>query len=118
MARNSPEHAWKADGAIDSIRRMERGRINAIVYGIIVSWAAFPLVSVLIATAVSAICGCTINEGSPMPCVIFGVDMGKVLYTLGVMGWLAIITLPTGGIAFVLYTIFVVTQSRLSGRKQ
>ncbi len=59
MAGNSPERAWKADKAIDSMRRMERRLRNAIVYGVIVSWTAFPIVGALIATVVSAICGCT-----------------------------------------------------------
>jgi hypothetical protein len=96
---------------------MQRGQINAIVYGVIVSWTAFPIVGLLIAMAVSVICGCTVNEGSPIPCIVFGVDIGKALYTLTAMGWLAIVTLPTGGIAFALYTIFVVAQSRISRRR-
>ena len=41
------------------------------------------------------------NEVRPTPCVVFGVDIGKPLYTLGVMGWLGIVTLPSGGIALV-----------------
>ena len=95
---------------------MERRLINPIVYGVIVSWTAFPLVCALIATLVAAICGCTLNETAAAPCVVFGVDLGKTLYTLGVMGWLGVVTLPTGGAALVLYTIFVVAQRRISQR--
>ena len=78
---------------------------NVIVYGIIASWSLFPLVCVLIVMAVSALCGCTVNEGSPTSCLVLGVDIGKALYTLGVMGWLGFVTVPSGGIALVLYTI-------------
>ena len=100
------------------MRRMERRLRNAIVYGVIVSWTAFPIVGALIATVVSAICGCRVNEAVPTPCVVFGVDIGKALYTLGVMGWLGVVTLPTGGVAFALFTIFVVAQRRISQRRK
>jgi hypothetical protein len=97
---------------------MDHGLRNAIVYGIFVSWTVFPLVCILIVGAASVIFGCTVNEGSPTPCVVFGVDIGKPLYTLGVMGWLGIVTLPSGGIALVLYTVFVVVESRIARRKK
>ena len=100
------------------MRRMERRVLNSIVYGVIVSWTAFPIVCALIATVVSAICGCTVNEAASAPCVVFGTDIGKALYTLGVMGWLGVVTLPTGGAAFALYTILVVAQRRISQRRK
>jgi hypothetical protein len=118
MAGNSPERAWKADGAIDNLRRMDRRLVNSIVYGVIVSWTAFPIFCALIPMVVSAICGCTVNEAASAPCVVFGVDIGKPLYTLGVMGWLGVVTLPTGGVAFALYTIFVVAQRRIAQRRK
>jgi hypothetical protein len=96
---------------------MDKFRRNAIVFGIIVSWAIFPVAGVLLTAIVSAICGCSINDGSPTPCLVFGTDIGRILYTLGVMGWLSIVTLPTGGIAFLAYLAFLmierfVTQNR------
>jgi hypothetical protein len=97
---------------------MDHGWRNAIVYGIFVSWTVFPIVCVLIVSAVSAICGCTVNESSPTPCVVFGVDIGRPLYILRVMGWLGIVTLPSGGIALVLYTVFVVAESMIARRKR
>jgi hypothetical protein len=67
---------------------MDRQLRNTIVYGVIVSWTLFPFVCVLIVTAICAIYGCTVNEGSPTPCIVFGVDIGRPLYILSVMGWL------------------------------
>jgi hypothetical protein len=118
MGMNPPERAWKAGRRMDNIRRMDPRLRNVIVYGIIVSWTAFPIVCVLVVMAVSAICGCTVNESSPLPCVVFGVDIGRGLYILGVMGWLGIVTLPSGGIAFALYTVFVVAELLISRRKK
>lgn len=38
--------------------------------------------------------GCTVHEGFANPCIVDGVDIGERLYTLGVMGWLLLATLP------------------------
>ena len=100
------------------MRRMERRLLDPIVYGVIVSWTVFPIVCALIATVVSALCGCTVNEAASTPCVVFGVDIGNALHTLGVMGWLGVVTLPTGGAAFALYTILILAQRRISQRRK
>ena len=97
---------------------MDRSRRNAIVYGIIVSWMVFPIACVLIAAVVSAICGCSINVGSPPPCIVFGTDIGRILYTLGVMGWLGIVTLPTGGIALLAYLAFSMIERSIARNRQ
>ena len=95
---------------------MQPRSLHAIVYGIIVSWTIFPVVCVLIVFAVAPIVGCEVNEGSPTPCLVFGVDIGKILYTLGVMGWLGVVTLPTGGLALAAYTLFAIFWPRISRR--
>ena len=89
---------------------MDRSRRNGIAYGIIVSWAFFPIVCLLIATVVSAACGCPIGANSPAPCVVFGLDIVKTLYTLRVMGWLSIVTLPTGAIAWLAYFAYCLIE--------
>jgi hypothetical protein len=40
--------------------------------------------------------GCQLDEGSVHTCVIAGKDRGSILYTLGMMGWFMIATLPIG----------------------
>jgi hypothetical protein len=42
--------------------------------------------------------GCTVHEGFPNPCVVDGVDIGQRLYTLGVMGWVLLATIPIAGL--------------------
>jgi hypothetical protein len=91
---------------------------NAIIYGVIVSWTVFPVFCAFIAMVVSAISGCTVSGGPQRPCIIFGVDVGRTLYVLSAMGWLGLVTLPSGGIAFALYTAFVVLQSRAARRRE
>jgi hypothetical protein len=96
---------------------MERSSRNAIVFGVILSWAVFPLICVLVAATVSAVCGCSINEGSPSPCFVFGTDIGKPLYILGVMGWLSVVTLPTGAIALLIYLAFLMIERSLTAKR-
>jgi hypothetical protein len=96
---------------------MERSTRNAIVFGVILSWAVFPLLCVLLAATVSAVCGCSINEGSPTPCLVFGTDIGKPLYILGVMGWLSIVTLPTGAVALLMYLAFLMIERAVAAKR-
>lgn len=61
--------------------------------------------------------GCRVDEGSAHPCIINGQDYGELLYSLGVMGWLMLVTLPTGLVAFVSWLIFLILH-RANWRKQ
>ena len=97
---------------------MDPRQRNAIVYGVIVSWMVFPIFCVLIVVVISALWGCTVNVGSPAPCIVFGVDIGRTLYILRAMGWLGIVTLPSGGVALGLYTVFVMLEARNAERKR
>jgi hypothetical protein len=64
-----------------------------------------------ISAVVSAIAnayGCRVDEGSAHPCIIAGHDYGGLLYSLGVMGWLMLVSLPAGFFAFVGWLIFLI----------
>jgi hypothetical protein len=74
-----------------------------VVTALIAIAAGFPLLSALAAGSIANLHGCVLNEGGVNPCVIAGIDFGKALYSLGVLGWLAIATLPLGMGALVLW---------------
>lgn len=76
-----------------------------IGYGIILLWMLWPVISVVIAGAIASGYGCQLDEGSVHPCVVGGRDLGETLYTLAVMGWFGLITLPTGGLGLVVFSI-------------
>lgn len=40
--------------------------------------------------------GCVLNEGGATQCVLLGIDWGGTLYTLGVLGWFFIVSMPIG----------------------
>ena len=65
--------------------------------------ALAPVGSVIASGVIANANGCRVDEGSVHPCVINGKDYGQMLYTLGVMGWLMLVTLPAGVVAFGLW---------------
>jgi hypothetical protein len=69
-------------------------RIAALICVILIFLGLLPVFSVLIAGLTANAAGCNLDEGSVYPCVIFGADIGSLLYTMGVFGWLGLITLP------------------------
>ena len=61
--------------------------------------------------------GCRVDEGSVHPCMIKGKDWGQLLYTLGVLGWLMLATLPAGALAFAVWLV-VLLLHRAAWRKR
>jgi hypothetical protein len=53
-----------------------------------------PLLSVLATALVANVLGCQVDEGSIHPCLFAGTDLGGLLYSMGMMGWLFILTAP------------------------
>ena len=71
------------------------------------AFAFAPIGSVMLCGAIANAYGCKVDEGSVHPCIINGHDYGHLLYTLGVLGWLMLVTLPAGLFAFVVWLIVV-----------
>ncbi len=74
-----------------------------LVYGLalflIAAVTLAPIGCVIVASAVSNHYGCALDEGSVHPCVIGGTDRGETLYTMFVLGWFMLLTLPAGAVA-------------------
>ena len=83
-----------------------------IGYGVIALFAAWPIVSVASAGVIATWNGCTLHEGFVNPCLVNGRDIGETLYSMGVMGWFMLATIPMGVVAFVAWTIGWVIWSR------
>jgi hypothetical protein len=88
-----------------------------IVLFLIVLFAFAPVGSVVACGLIANAHGCRVDEGSVHPCIINGQDYGKLLYTLGVLGWLMLVTLPGGLFAFVIWLIILILH-RASWRKR
>ena len=76
-----------------------------------------PIASVAVAGSLAHAYGCQVDEGSAHPCVIAGQDRGELLYTLGVLGWFMLLTLPAGAVALLVWLI-VLLLHRAAWRKR
>lgn len=74
-------------------------------YVVILLFAGWPIASVMIAATVASWNDCTLHEGFVNPCIVNGQDIGGTLYSMSVMGWMMLATIPLGAIAFVLWTV-------------
>lgn len=84
---------------------------------VIFAFAFAPIGSVILCGAIANAYGCRVDEGSMHPCMINGQDYGQLLYSLGVMGWFMLVTIPAGLIAFVCWLIFLILH-RAAWRKR
>ena len=76
-------------------------------------YAVFPMLCVLLASAIAQASGSRLDEGSAHQCIVFGVDIGGLLYGLFVMGWLSLLTVPTGVLGLIALTIaLLIARSR------
>jgi hypothetical protein len=66
-----------------------------------------PAISVFVAYMIANAWDCQLDEGGVHPCVVFGRDIGELLYTMAVMGWFFFLTVPSGLIALVVLLIVV-----------
>ncbi|MEQ1717195.1 MAG: hypothetical protein ABL907_14635 [Hyphomicrobium sp.] len=74
-----------AEGIMTNVRR-----IIAVLAGL----CLLPFAGVLFSALLAALLGCELNEGGTETCSVLGLDVGGVLSSLFVMGWMALITLP------------------------
>lgn len=81
--------------------------IHTFVVLLILFVAFLPVISVAIAGSIANANGCQLDEGSVHPCIVNGSDMGETLYTMGVMGWFMLATIPIGLGLVVVYLIVV-----------
>ena len=83
----------------------------------ILAFAFAPIGSVMLCAGIANAYGCKVDEGSVHPCIINGHDYGELLYSLGVLGWLMLVTLPAGALAFVFWLIALILH-RATWRKR
>ncbi|MCY7283925.1 MAG: hypothetical protein LH679_10895 [Cyanobacteria bacterium CAN_BIN43] len=65
---------------------MRRGLLVSLI--LLVS----PWISVKVAVQVASDQGCQLNEAQAYPCNVAGHGMGRALQTMGMMGWLGVMT--------------------------
>ena len=87
---------------------MRRVVIHTLIILFILLLGISPFIVTAIAGTIADTNGCTLHEGFVNPCVINGKDWGQDLYTMGMMGWFTIATLPIAAGAAAIYLLIVV----------
>jgi len=62
--------------------------------------------------------GCQLDEGSQHLCPILGHDLGALLYTMGVVGWYGIATVPLAILLLLAWTVWLVVAVVKNGLKE
>ena len=70
-------------------------------------FTAGPILVALTAGLVAVALGCQLDEGNNA-CPLLGIDLGGVLYFFGMFGWFTLMTIPFGGIGFLVWLGFAV----------
>lgn len=89
-----------------------------LLLALILVIAALPVISVAIAGWIAEANGCVLHEGFSNPCVVNGEDIGDTLYTLGVMGWFMLATIPLGFGALVVWLVVLVAHRLYWGHRR
>lgn len=82
--------------------------VSGCVVTLLLVFAISPLLLATGAGFAAEAYGCDLDEGSIHPCIANGRDIGPDLYTLFVLGWLSLATIPIGLGLLVLYLVGVV----------
>ena len=92
--------------------------VYGLLLAVILLFALAPVISVFVASWLAEANGCVLNEGDSHPCLIGGADWGGTLYTLFVLGWFALATLPLGGGALIVWLTILIIHRIAWGRMQ
>src|SRR5690349_4635195 len=98
------------DRALDVRRHSMTTRKIIWGYCLITLYSVAPILCVLISSGIASATGSRLDEAGAHLCIILGVDVGGVLAAMFVCGWFMLVTIPTGLIAMLIFTIVWIVQ--------
>jgi hypothetical protein len=105
-----------------STAEVKRRRFPWIPYALalvlILAFALWPVASVALSGWLAETNGCDLDEGSIHTCMIGGSDWGPTLYTMFVMGWFMLATLPMGAMGLAIWLLVLVAHYLVWRRRQ
>lgn len=76
------------------------------VGGLSILAAVFPAIPTLVAALIAKANNCVLHEGFKNPCVVLGLDIGDVLYPMGVSMWFLFLSVPVGALGLLISVIW------------
>jgi hypothetical protein len=80
-------------------------RLMILVLALILLFGMAPLLSAVTASAIANMLGCGLAEGSVHTCVVAGIDIGRTLYTMFMLIWFSMMTIPFASLALLVWLI-------------
>ncbi len=93
-------------------------RLMVVALALIVLFGAAPIVAVLAAAAIAGALGCTLNEGAAHACLLFGRNIGGMLYVMFTSHWFAMMTIPVAVMVLVVWGIVALILVLLHRRRR
>lgn len=90
---------------------------NLLILIPILLWTIWPVLLVATAGAIASANGCELNEAVINSCIVNGSEMGQTLYSMGVMGWFMLVTIPTGLLALLIFLLLLLVEWIVGRRK-
>jgi hypothetical protein len=83
---------------------------NLLILIPILLWTTWPVILVAIAGGIASANSCELNETVINSCIVDGREMGTTLYSMGVMGWFMLVTIPTGLLALLIFLLLLLSE--------
>jgi hypothetical protein len=90
---------------------------NLLILIPILLWTIWPVILAGVAGAIASANGCELNETVISSCIVNGREMGDTLYSMGVMGWFMLVTIPTGLLALLIFLLLLLIEWIMGRRK-
>lgn len=96
----------------ETMQSLTTGNVKTYRLGFlsVIGICLLPIVSVLLVGLVANSLGCRVDEGSVHPCIFCGIDIGPVLYVMGVSGWFMLVSLPVAAITSILWVVYEIAR--------
>jgi len=91
-------------------------RVYWLLFVVIVLFALAPVLSALFSGLLAEINGCTLTEHDMHPCMVAGMEFGGVISFFFVLGLFALVTLPLGGGALIVWLVILIIH-RIAWRR-
>lgn len=69
-----------------------------------------PVLLALLGLGVASVAGCAVDASTTHPCLILGADLGETLYTLTMLHWFGLITLPLAVVPLLLILLMALVD--------
>ena len=65
-----------------------------------------PLALAFLASSFASLNNCQLHEGFANPCHVLGIDIGGFLYSLFVLGWFTLLSIPLGAVGLLISVVW------------